>query len=185
MSASVRLAVFIAASLMLLMVTVVLVPYRIDECYINRKTGEISTITSICLISRTETSSFSYVDLATFGKLSAPNERLLMTKSVYPFPWSHASMPSHWRSEHLDNHFQLKMFLIRAFYEPADFQRAKAILTKEQLSARMAKRLMLWNSHTVDGRLEAVVGALDAENDRLFPGAHLIVEDKFVVPSKP
>ena len=108
-----------------------------------------------------------------------------MSKSVYPFPWSHASMPSHWRSEHFHNHLRLRMFLVRAFCEPADFQGTKAILTKEQLSELMEKRLELWNSLTVDGRLDAVVQELDDENDRLFPGAHSVVEDKVVVPSKP
>lgn len=109
MSRRVRLLVLLVSVLLLIAVTIAAVPYRIDEEYVNRRTGDISRITVIALVSRSEPSIRQDDDLAAYGTLTAPDEWLLVGKTVYPFPWSRVSMPNHWRAESNVDHWSLKM----------------------------------------------------------------------------
>ena len=112
-------------------------------------------------------------DLTMYGELTAPDEWLLVAKRIYPFPWSRVSMPNHWRAEsHLD-HWSLKM-MPRVLFGMAKDCRALANeprMTDEQFSALMVKRLELWNSLTVDGKLHELERKMREENEQLFPGA--------------
>lgn len=173
MTRRIRLLVLLAPVLLLIAVTIAAVPYRIEEEYVNRKTGNTSRITVIALVSRSEPSIMPGEDLAEYGALTAPDEWLLVGKMVYPFPWSRKSMPKHWRAESHLNHWSLKM-MKRVLFGMAKDCRPLADeprMTDEQFAELMAKRLEIWNSLAVDDNLQVLDQQIREENERLFPGA--------------
>ncbi len=173
MSRRIRLMVLLIPALLLMVVTIAAVPYRIEEEYVNRRTGAISRVTVIALVSRSEPSIRQEEDLGVYGTLTARNEWLLVGKHIYPFPWSRVSMPNHWRAESHPNHWSLKM-MARVLFGMAKDCRPLANeprMTDEQFSALMGKRLDVWNTLTVDDNLQELDWQIRAENERLFPGA--------------
>jgi hypothetical protein len=173
MSRRTRLVVLLASSLLLVIAIIVVVPYRIEEEHINRRTGDISRVTVIALISRSEPDVRSQDDLSELGALTAPDEWLLVSKHVYPFPWSHVSMSGHWLAESRLEHWCLKVIRHAAFRGARECRPLAnlPIMSDQEFSALMTRRLALWNSLTIDRTLESVQNAILLENERLFPGS--------------
>lgn len=173
MSRRIRLLVLLAPVLLLIAVTFAAVPYRIEEVFVNRKTGDTSRITVIVLVSRSEPIIIPGEDLAAYGALTAPDEWLLVGKTVYPFPWSRKPMPNHWQAESHLNHWSLKMMKQVLFVMAKDCRPLadEPRMTDQQFAELMAKRLEIWNSLTVDENLQVLDQQIREENERLFPGA--------------
>lgn len=171
MSSRTRMVVLVATFLLLMVVTIAAVPYRIEEEYINRRTGEISRVTVICLFDRSEPTIRAEVDLSAFGQLMAPSELLLIKKTVYPFPWSRTSMPSHWSAEFHAEHQALDLFRRWSFQSIQQCNEIDKSMTEEQLANLISKRLEQWNALRVDGALENAALEIQRENERMFPKA--------------
>jgi hypothetical protein len=170
MSANMRLFVLIGAPMVLLVITLALVPYRIDEHFINRRTGVETFYATYMLLHRSEDRTRDLYNLQQYGELTAPDEWLLISKKVYLFPWSRSASLGHWLSEEHLNNWHLKMTITYAFVTPAGFQAIEKTLTTEAYSMLLAQRLLLWNALQVTESIDHINQQLDDENDQLFPG---------------
>jgi hypothetical protein len=171
MSSRIRMVVLVVTFLLLVVTTIAVVPYRIDEKFINRRTGEISRVTVICLFDRSEPLIHAEDDLSAYGQLLAPSEWLLISKIVYPFPWSRSSMPNHWRAEFHAEHHALELLRRWSFMSAKQCNEIDKAMTEEQLATLIAKRLEQWNTLQVDRGLEKIAQEIQRENERMFPKA--------------
>ncbi len=179
-----RLVIMLVVTCCLVAAIIATVPFRIEEEYINRKTGELSSMKVLCLVSRSDSSVRPVENIAKYGSLTAPDEQLLISRRVYPFPWSRTEMREHWYTHTDLNHYALKLLFIFSFSMPKACRPLadKPQMSDERFGALMQERLEKWNTISIDDKLESVAEDIRKENEKLFPGEYLLgTNDRFTI----